>query len=67
MTQIILNIENQAIVPHLKKILSSIEGVTIAKTKRKRTEIDEAYQDIKEGRVHKASSVDELFKDVLGK
>ena len=36
MTQLTLNIEDKAILPHLKKILSAIDGVSIAPAKRKK-------------------------------
>lgn len=54
-------------VPHLKKILSALQGVSIAKsTKKRRTGLEEAFDDIKAGRVHSAQSVDDLFQQVLG-
>lgn len=36
MTQITINIENESLVPHLKKILNAIEGVSIVKPEKKR-------------------------------
>ena len=33
MTQIVLNIEDKSLLPGLRKILSNLNGVTIAKTK----------------------------------
>lgn len=37
MTQIVLNVENTSLIPSLKRILSALEGVTIAKPlKRKK-------------------------------
>ncbi len=68
MTQITINIEDPSIVPHLKKILSAINGVSIARPalKTKKSGLDEAYEDIRAGRVHRAENADQLFKDVLG-
>ena len=44
MTQITINIEDKSILPHLKKILNAIDGVSIAKPEKKRkTGLDEAY------------------------
>ena len=67
MTQLTINIEDKSILPHLKKILNAIDGVSIAKPTRKRkTGLDEAYEDIQAGRVHTAKNVDDLFKQILG-
>ncbi|MDE7412568.1 MAG: response regulator [Muribaculaceae bacterium] len=66
MTQITINIEDKSILPHLKKILNAIEGVSIAKpSKLKECGLDEAIEDVKAGRVHYADSVDDMFKQVL--
>ena len=63
MTQLTINIEDKSILPHLKKILNAIEGVSIAKpSKRKKCGIDEALDDIKAGRVTHYDNVDDMFK-----
>ena len=63
MTQITINIEDKSILPHLKKILNAIEGVSIAKpSKRKKCGIDDAFDDIKAGRVTHFDNVDDMFK-----
>lgn len=69
MTQITINIEDKSILPHLKKILNAIEGVSIAKPakKKKKCGLDEALDDVKAGRIHHADSVDDMFKQVLGR
>ena len=76
MEQIVLNVENKSILPSLKRVLGSIEGVTIAKepmtvgratygqTKhsiKKKTELDLAIEDVRKGRVSRIfASADEL-------
>ena len=35
-------------------------------TARRRTGIEEAEEDIRQGRVYKAASVDDMFKQILG-
>lgn len=67
MTQLTINIEDKSILPHLKKILNAIEGVSIVKssTKKKRG-LEEALDDVKAGRVHHAKNVDEMFLHILG-
>ena len=63
MTQITLNIENKSILPHLKKILNAIEGVSIAKpSKQKKCGIEEALDDVKAGRVTHYDNIDDMFK-----
>ncbi len=64
MTQITINVEDKSILPHLKKILNAIEGVSIVapQKKRKKSGIEEAYDDIRAGRVTHYDSVDEMFK-----
>lgn len=67
MTQLTINIEDKSILPHLKKILNAIDGVSIAKpSKTKKCGLDEALDDVKAGRVHHADNVDDMFKQVLG-
>ncbi len=68
MTQLTINIEDKSILPHLKKILNAIEGVSIAKpeSKRKKSGIEEAYEDVDAGRVTQSGSVDDMFEQVLG-
>ena len=67
MTQIVINIEDNSILPHLKKILNAIDGVRLAKPMRKKkSSIEEALEDIKAGRVTQANSVDDMFNQILG-
>lgn len=63
MTQITINIENTAIVPHLKKILNALDGVTIAKSSRKTklSSIQQSLQDAEAGRVTHYDTAEDLF------
>ena len=62
MTQLTINIEDKSILPHLKKILSAFEGVSIAPTKRKKKcGLEEALEDVKEGRITHFENADEMF------
>lgn len=66
MTELILNVENESILPSLKKVLSSLTGVTVKKTsKRKKGSLEMALEDIEAGRVYEWKNVDELFDTVL--
>ncbi len=53
MTQLTINIEDKSILPHLKKILNAIEGVSIVKSStKKKCGLEEALDDVKAGRIH---------------
>ena len=64
MTQLTINIEDKTILPHLKKILNAIDGVSIAKPEKKKrvSGLAEAYADIKAGRITRYNSAEEMFK-----
>lgn len=67
MEQIIINVEDKSILRSLRKILSSLNGVSIVKSVRKRKSgLDEALEDVKEGRVYTAENSEEMFKHILG-
>jgi hypothetical protein len=64
MTQLVINIEDKAILPHLKKILNALEGVSIANTRKERKcELDKALDDVEAGRVTMYASPEALFND----
>ena len=67
MTQLILNIDDPSVLPTWKKVVKAFKGVSIdtAATKR-RNSLDEALEDVRQGRVYKAESTDDLFKTILG-
>ena len=57
MEQIIINVEDRSILNSLRKILNSLNGVTIVKPQKKRkTGLDEAIEDVKAGRVYTAKN-----------
>ncbi len=65
MTQLTINIEDKSILPHLKKILNAIEGVSIAqpeKKQKKRSGLEKAMDDVKNGRITRYDSPEDLFK-----
>ena len=65
MQQITINVENPSIIPSLRKVLNAIDGISIVPNRRK-SGIEEADDDIRNGRVYKAGSVDDMFKQILG-
>lgn len=64
MTELTIKVEDQSILPHLKKILNAIEGVSIVKTppRHPKNGIEEALDDVKAGRVTRYENAQELFK-----
>lgn len=63
MTQLTINVENPSILPHLKKILNALEGVSIARPKKKqRSGIEESFEDVRKGRITHYDSAEEFFK-----
>ena len=65
MTQIVLNIEDKSMLPGLRKILSNLNGVSIAKTRtiRKGT-LSRAVEEVRCGQVTKVNSVAELMAEL---
>ena len=59
MTQITLNVEDKSLLPGLRKILSSINSVTIAKTHK--GTLSRAVEAVQHGKVTTVSSIEELM------
>ncbi len=49
----------------LMEYLKSIEGIKVEKAKTKNLALDEAIDDIKNGRIYKAKNADDLIKSCL--
>ena len=65
MTQIVLNVEDKSLLPGLRKILSNLNGVTIAKMNapRKGT-LSRAVEEVRKGQVTRVGSVAELMAEL---
>ena len=52
-----------------KKLVKLLEALSLAgaTVEKKKNGLDEALEDIEEGRVFEAESVDDMFKQILGK
>ncbi len=72
MTQLVLNISDPSVLPTLRKVVKAFNGVTIAapakekEKKKAKCGLDEALEDVREGRVYRAESTDDLFMKILG-
>lgn len=64
MTQLTINIEDKAMVSVLKKLISELNGVSIASVKKNRIKgIDKAFEDIRNGHISGPfDSVEQLMK-----
>lgn len=71
--QLLVSISDLSMLNDIKKAISMLKGVTTVK-KQKQKEFDitktkgyrEAMDDVKNGRVYHAESVDDMFKQILG-
>lgn len=67
MTQITINVEDKSTLSLLKRLIKELPGASLAKPiRKKKTGIEEAYEDINSGRVYYADSADDMFKQILG-
>ena len=63
MTQLTVSIEDSSMLEQIRQAISLLRGVTSVKLKRQRkTGMDRAIDDINNGRVYEASSVEDLIK-----
>lgn len=66
MTQLTLNIEDNATVKIIKKILKAFDGVTIInQAKPHKSGIEEAYDDVRAGRITRYNSAQDFY-DAFG-
>ena len=69
--QLLVSISDLSMLNDIKKAISMLKGVTMVK-KQKEFDITktkgyrEAIDDVKNGRVYHAESVDDMFKQILG-
>lgn len=68
MKQLILQFENANVMNRLIEVIGLMKGVSIVEIipTPKKSGLDAALDDVKEGRVYKAKSTDDLFKQILG-
>ena len=65
MTQMVLNIEDRNLLPSLRKILSNLKGVSIAKTRTvKKGTLSKAVDEVRSGKVTQVGSVAELMAEL---
>lgn len=63
MTELLIEVENESILLSLRKVLGGMDGVKVKRTsRRKKTGLELALEDVREGRVTEWISVDEMFQ-----
>ncbi len=75
MATLLVNVPDESLVSKVKQICKMLQGVTSVKVFHAPSQAEditktagyrEAMEDVKEGRVYKAASTDDLFKQILG-
>ncbi len=61
MTEITLKVTDESLLPMLRKLFRSMEGVEMITHRRKKSGIEKALDDVKAGRVTKWDSPDQMF------
>ena len=63
MTQLTVSIQDVSMLDQIRQAISLLRGVTsVTLTRQAKTGMDRAIEDIKEGRVYEANSVEDLIK-----
>lgn len=65
MTQLTLNVTDESLLPMLRKLFHSMEGVEIAPRRRRKSGIELAYEDVQEGRIYYAKDGSDLIRQCL--
>lgn len=61
MTQIVLNVDNPSLVSSLKKVLSTMKGVSIA-SPQKLSSYEKSKMEVEQGQINTYDSVDQMFE-----
>lgn len=67
MTELTLKVTDESLIPMLRKLFRSMEGVEIAPRRHRKSGIELAYEDVEAGRVTKWNSPDEMFNTLMAK
>lgn len=65
MTQLTLNVTDESLLPMLRKLFRSMEGVEIAPRRHRKSGIELAYEDVQEGRIYSAKDGSDLIRQCL--
>ena len=62
MNTLTIQVENQSVMDKLREVLKTMSGVVILPTRKKMTGMEEAMEDVRNGRVTEYSSAEEMFE-----
>jgi hypothetical protein len=65
MTELTLKLTDESLIPMLRKLFRSIDGVEIAPRRRRKSGIELAYKDVEAGRVYYAKDGSDLIRQCL--
>lgn len=67
--QIIVDVADMSLAKDIKKAIGMLRGVTKVTLPRRRrlTGYEQALRDVEQGNVYEAESVDDMFRQILGK
>ena len=66
MNTLTIQVENQSVMDKLREVLKTMSGVVILPSRKKMTGMEEAMEDVRNGRVTEYSSAEDMFEK-LGK
>lgn len=67
MTELTLKVTDESLLPMLRKLFRTMDGVEIATRRRKKSGIELAYEDVEAGRVSSWNSPDEMFNTLMNR
>jgi hypothetical protein len=65
MTELTLKVTDESLLPMLRKLFRSIEGVEIAPRRHRKSGIELAYEDVEAGRIYYAKNGSDLIRQCL--
>ena len=65
MTELVLTVENESILPSLRKILNSLDGVKVKPVRKRKTGIELGKEDVAKGRIFTAKDGADLLRQCL--
>lgn len=62
MNTLTIQVENQSVMDKLREVLKTMSGVVILPSRKKMTGMEEAMEDVRNGRVTEYSSAEDMFE-----
>ena len=65
MTEITLKVTDESLLPMLRKLFRSLDGVEVVTRRRKKSGLEKAVEDVAAGRVTKWENEDQMFESLM--